>query len=223
VLRRLQERQPGCFHFLIEPRPGSALVGASPERLVAVDGPHVRSMALAGSAPRSADPSEDAELGTRLLASDKDLAEHRVVVDEIRAALAPARVEAPDRPSLRRLATLQHLETPLSVRLSGQGDVIALAERLHPTPALGGSPRAAAAELIAALEDAPRGWYGGAVGWTDGYGNGDLCVAIRSVLINGREVTAFAGAGIVADSDPAAEVDEIELKLAAALSGLDDG
>jgi isochorismate synthase len=199
VLRRLVATQPGCFHYLVQPRPACALVGASPERLVAVDGERVRTMALAGSAPRGAGPAADEALGAALLASAKDRAEHQWVVDALRAALAPVAttITAPEAPRLRRLATIQHLETPLEAALPGQGDILALAGRLHPTPALAGTPRDAALALIRRMEGEARGWYGGLVGWLDAAGNGDLTVAIRCLLLAGDTATAFAGAGIV--------------------------
>ena len=223
VLARLEQAQPGCFHYMIAPRPGLAFVGASPERLVRVHGDRLATTALAGSARRHADPAIDGQLGADLLASPKDRAEHALVVNAISTALSDYSVELPSEPRLRRLATIQHLETPVSARLPGQGDVLAEAARLHPTPALGGTPREAALSLIRAHEGIERGWYGGAVGWIDGRGNGDLTVAIRCLLLRDGATTAFAGAGLVATSDPDAEVGEIMLKLDATLPVVQPG
>lgn len=198
-------------------------LGATPERLIRVQGERVSTMALAGSARRDADPAVDAALGAALLAGAKDRAEHEWVVDAIVDALhdLDVAVDPFESPRLRLLATLQHLETPIQGRWrDSRGDILAAAERLHPTPALGGTPRAAALRLIRAAEPFDRGWYGGGVGWLDGRGDGDLAVAIRSVLLRGDTATAFAGAGLVAASDPAAEAREIALKLAAALAGV---
>jgi isochorismate synthase len=222
VLARLRAAQPGCFHYLVQFRPYRAFVGASPERLVAVDGSRVRTMALAGSAPRAADPEEDRRLGEALLASAKDRAEHALVVAAIKDTLTPltTSLDVPARPRLKRLATIQHLETPITATLPAQGDLVDLAARLHPTPALAGTPREAALALIRRLEGGERGWYGGLVGWADHQGNGDLAVAIRCLLLAGNTATAFAGAGIVAGSDPEREVAEIALKLGAALGGV---
>jgi len=222
VLSRLRAAQPGCFHFMIAPRPGLALVGATPERLVRVRGDRVETVALAGSARRDVDPAVDGALGSALLASAKDRVEHELVVRAIVATLGAHAidVEAPPEPRLRRLATIQHLETPIGARLAGPGDVLALAARLHPTPAVGGTPREAALGVIRAVEAGGRGWYAGGVGWLNGRGDGDLAVAIRSVLIAGRAATAYAGAGIVAASDPAAEAREIALKLEVALGAV---
>jgi isochorismate synthase len=222
ILRRLRARQPGTFIYLWQTGHRRALVGASPERLVAVHGATARTMALAGSARRDPDPEIDRALGEALLTSPKDRAEHAWVVDAIRVSLADvaSRIDVRDEPRLRRLVSIQHLETPIEALLAAPGHLLDLAARLHPTPALGGSPRWAALDLIRRLEGTRRGLYGGAVGWLDGDGDGDLAVAIRCLLVHGDRVTAFAGAGIVAGSNPDAEVDEVELKLGAALSGV---
>lgn len=220
LLARMARRAPGCTRFLVAPDPGHALVGATPERLVAVAGRALRTIALAGTAPRGADGAADQALGRALLASPKDRAEHAHVVAGIRGDLDGVALDAPAEPRLRPLATLWHLETPIAGRLEAPLDVLGAAARLHPTAALAGWPRDAAVALVARLEGAPRGWFGGAVGWLDGRGDGDLAVVIRSLLVRGREVTAFAGAGLVAASDPAAEAAEIALKLRATLSPL---
>jgi len=220
LLARMARRAPGCTRFLVAPDAGHALVGATPERLVAVAGRALRTMALAGTAPRGTDRDADEALGRALLASPKDRAEHAHVVAGIRGDLDGVALDAPAEPRLRPLATLWHLETPIAGRSAAPLDVLAAAARLHPTAALAGRPRDAALALVARLEGAPRGWFGGAVGWLDGRGDGDLAVVIRSLLVRGREVTAFAGAGLVAASDPAAEAAEIALKLRATLGPL---
>ncbi|MFN2250862.1 MAG: isochorismate synthase MenF [Anaerolineae bacterium] len=222
VLRRLSETEPEAAVFLYEPEPGLAFLGASPERLVSVAGRHVSSVALAGSAPRGEDRVADQALGEQLLASSKERSEHALVVDAIRAELGglTSALDVPDGPRLKKLRSIQHLETPVSGVLAEPRTVLELALRLHPTPALAGEPRDAAMRLIRGIEAAGRGLYGGVIGWTDDRGDGDTSVAIRCVLVRGRAVTAFAGAGIVADSDPEAEVDEIELKLQAALAAI---
>jgi menaquinone-specific isochorismate synthase len=225
VLARLRAREPGCFHFLVSPEPGVALVGASPERLVRCEGDRLRTVALAGSAGRSPDPARDDELGAQLLASGKDRAEHEVVVSAIRSELSLLGGDvlvgdAPPAPRLRRLATVQHLETPIEARVAARRHVLEAAGRLHPTPALAGAPKGVARRAIAEIEARSRGWYGGAAGWIDAAGQGDLTVIIRSLLIRRHEVTAYAGAGIVAGSDANAEAGEIVLKLMAALAAL---
>lgn len=199
--------------------PGGAargcLVGATPELLARVDGARVETVALAGTAARGRDPAEDEALGAALLASAKDRREHALVADAVRAALAArtATVEAPPAPSLRRLPRVQHLETRFTGTLRPAGGLLDLAAGLHPTPAVAGAPRGAALAWLRRHEPLSRGWYAGAVGWLDAQGGGALAVAIRSALLQGDRAFTFAGAGVVAGSDPAAEWDETALKL----------
>lgn len=214
VLRRLREGYPGCTLFAAA-RDGACFLGATPERLLHVCDGVVTTGALAGSAPRGATPAEDHRLGEALLASVKDRVEHAVVVEAMREALAAActAVTAAEAPRLLRVSNVQHLHTPLEGRLRDPHGLLDLAGRLHPTPAVGGVPRAAALDWIARHEGFERGWYAGAVGWLDAAGDGEFSVAIRSALLRGRRATLFAGCGIVADSDPEAEYAESCLKL----------
>ncbi len=222
LLLRMREAAPGCTVFFVEPQAGHVLLGATPEFLLRKRGRRVQTMALAGSAPRGATREDDERLGSALLGSEKDQREHEVVADAIVAALRSAggHVAPLEATRLRKLARIQHLETPISARFEAGIDPLSLADVLHPTPALGGHPRDAALALIRALEPAGRGWYGGAVGWRDAAGDSDLAVVIRALRLTGRDVLALAGAGLVAASDPAAERREIELKLRVALSPL---
>lgn len=184
------------------------LIGASPETLVAVRRGELRTHALAGTSERGADPD-----GRRLARSEKDLDEHRMVVEGIASALAPicGRLEHGD-PRVVAAGPVQHLMTPIRGRLrEGMGAVDAVA-RMHPTAALCGSPREEAARWIATHE-ATRGWYGGPVGWLTSDGDGVLAVAIRSLLMRPTEALAYVGAGIVAASDPELEWQETEAKL----------
>lgn len=227
LLARQRARQPQCYCFLMAPTPEAAFVGATPERLLRLRGRRLETMALAGSVRRSADAAEDAALAAGLLASAKDRREHALVVEAIHASLGSMGAEiegSTSEPRIRRLAGIQHLETPIAARLPSRERLLEVARRLHPTPALGGSPREAALGLIAELEaPAPgRGWYAGGIGWFDRRGDGELAVAIRSLLLRGRMVLGMAGAGLVADSDPEAEAREIALKLGLALAALDD-
>lgn len=223
TLERMLTLQPGCTHFLVSPHIRTALVGATPERLIRVEGDRLEAMALAGTAPRGADPVDDAALGSALTTSAKDHDEHEHVVRAIRAALADCDLRPAGPPDLRRLSTVQHLQTRLVGRRPEGASALDLAARLHPTPALGGWPTQEALRLIDEFEPAGRGWYGGAVGWLDPSGDGDLAVVIRALLLQDDMVTAFAGAGLVAASDPEREAQEIEWKLGAALGAVDAG
>ena len=182
-------------------------------------GASVATVALAGSTRRSADPAVDDHLGEQLLHSAKNLREHEIVARRIDRALAPRSVwvEAETEPALIKVANIQHLATPVHAQLADPLSAIELAALLHPTPAVGGEPRDRAAAAIAELEDLDRGWYAAPVGWMDATEDGEFCVALRSALLRDRTAHLFAGAGIVADSDPEAELAETELKLEALL------
>lgn len=194
------------------------LVGATPELLVSRRGRTVVSHPLAGSARRTGDAAEDRRRTEALLASDKDLHEHRFVVEAILDGLAPlcSQLQAPPRPSLQATATMLHLATHITGTLK-DADVsaAALAGILHPTPAVCGTPRLPALAAIRELEPFDRGFYAGAVGWADAAGDGDWYVAIRCARVQGQAMHLFAGAGIVADSQPALEVDETAAKFMA--------
>jgi salicylate biosynthesis isochorismate synthase/menaquinone-specific isochorismate synthase len=207
-----------CYVFAVG-RGDAAFVAASPELLIRREGLRAQTVALAGSTRRSADPAVDAHLGERLLRSDKDRDEQGVVVRRIARALRPHSVwvAAPDEPSVIRVANIQHLATPIRAQLTAPVPVVELAGLLHPTPAVGGEPHAAAAPEIPALEGLDRGWYAGCVGWTDSTEDGEFCVALRCALLRGREARCYAGVGVVRDSDPAAELAETEVKLGALL------
>lgn len=199
------------------------LVGASPELLISRRGRTVGSHPLAGSARRSADADEDAYMAEALLASAKDLDEHRYVVDAIVDTLAPLCVElnAPSQPALYATATMWHLGTRIRGVLKDHApSAAALAGLLHPTPAVCGTPRAAALNAIQALEPVSRGFYAGAVGWNDANGDGDWYVAIRCARVQGNDLRLFAGAGIVAGSCPEGEVIETSGKFMAFLNAL---
>src|SRR5690606_10278877 len=214
-----------CVRIVVHPPGGGQLIAATPERLVRRDGATVACDALAGSLAR-ADGDDSA---AALLASGKDRREHDLVVRAIASALGElgAVPEMPGTPSVRTLRHVHHLHTPIAAQLSEPRHVLELAAALHPTPAVGGTPTPLATEWIAAHEPAPRGWYAAPVGWFDLDGNGDLAVAIRSGLVvpdDARPGTSrahlWAGAGIVAGSDPERELAETDLKLRAILGAL---
>ncbi len=215
----LRELFGSCFVFCVG-TPEATFLGASPELLVRRSGGVAATVALAGSARRSADPSVDDHLGEGLLRSAKDRDEHRIVVRRIERRLRPLSVwvEAAPEPVVIKVANIQHLATPIHCQLAESRSALELAGMLHPTPAVGPEPRGAAGELaIAELEGLDRGWYAGPVGWVDAAADGEFCVALRSALLRDRTAHLFAGAGIVGDSDPASELAETEIKLGALL------
>jgi isochorismate synthase len=218
VYGALRAAFPSCFCFCCG-SPEGAFLGASPELLIRRNGAGAATVALAGSTRRSADPAVDDHLGEGLLHSTKDLAEHDFVVRRIARSLRAHAVwvEAAPEPSLVKVANVQHLASPVHAQLAQPRSAIELAGLLHPTPAVGGEPPEGALEAIERLERLDRGWYAGPVGWMDAAEDGEFCVALRSALLRDRTAHLFAGAGIVAESDPAAELAETELKLGALL------
>ena len=183
------------------------------------DGLRAGTLALAGSTRRSADPAVDDHLGEQLLRSDKDREEQAIVTRRIVRALRPVSVwvTAAEEPVVARMANIQHLATPIRAQLAHPRSAVELAGLLHPTPAVGGEPFAAAEPLIPALEGLDRGWYAGPVGWTDANEDGEFCVALRCALLTGAVARCYAGVGVMGDSDPAAELAETEVKLQALL------
>jgi menaquinone-specific isochorismate synthase len=236
VLARLAARSPDCWTFSC-----AGLVGASPELLIRRAGAKVSSRVLAGTTPRGAGPAEDQALGAALLASAKDVEEHQYAVADVRRALEPLcdRLDVDARPSLLRLANLQHLSTDVTGTLAapqagpkagtaagtapgGYASALALAAALHPTAAVCGTPTSAAMDLIRELEGMDRGRYSGPVGWVDAQGNGEWVIALRCAEMDGPRARLFAGCGIVAGSDPRAELAETHTKLRAMRGALED-
>ena len=218
VIRRLHQRFGTAVVFALD-----GFVGASPELLVSRSRDVVKAHPLAGTAARSSDPQVDGRLAAGLLASDKDHIEHRITIDWLLDTLLPfcSYVDAEPEPTLVSLANVHHLGTRVQGRLSSPpASVLELVEALHPTPAVGGDPQGLALELIARYERADRGRYAGPVGWVDGDGNGAFAVAIRSAEISGPTARVFAGVGVVADSDPQAELAETRAKFQAMLGAL---
>ncbi|RIK89748.1 MAG: isochorismate synthase, partial [Proteobacteria bacterium] len=221
LVAALRRTHPRCTTFAVA-RGADVFVGATPERLLRVDFDRVETAALAGTAPRGRTPDEDARLAAALRESKKEQEEHAIVVRELRAALAPlcASLDVPEAPALLQMEGVQHLATPLRGVLAAPANALALAGRLHPTPAVGGAPRSAAVAWLAAHESLARGWYAGGVGWLDPACGGELAVALRCARVRGGEARLFAGAGVVAASDPQAELEETRLKLRALLAPL---
>ena len=218
VFGALRELFPACYCWCVG-TPEAAFVGASPELLVRRDGQRAQTVALAGTTRRSADPSVDDHLGEQLLQSRKDRAEQAIVARRIERTLDPVSlwVAAGDEPVLVKVHNVQHLATPIRAQLADPVPAVELAGMLLPTPAVGGEPREVALPLIPALEGLDRGWYAGAVGWTDLAEDGEFCVALRCALLRGRVAHLYAGCGIVSESVPADELAETEVKLQALL------
>lgn len=221
ALATLIARYPGCRVFAVA-RGRRCFLGATPERLVELRDGTVRVSCVAGTAARGADADADRRYADALRASVKDQAEHEVVVRAVRDDLAPLcdAVVVAERPTLLRLANVQHLLSEVTARVRPGIGLLDLAAALHPTAAVGGWPRREAARWIEAHEGFERGWYAGPLGWVDARGDGELFLGIRSALVAPGGIWLFAGCGIVAGSDPEAELAESELKLRPLLEAL---
>ncbi len=218
ILRRLRASFGSSYRYSID-----GFIGASPELLIARHGDVVRSHPLAGTTPRTGDPATDARLAAELIASMKNQVEHRVVIDVVNDTLLPwcSYLDWEAEPSIVAVANVQHLGTRMEGWLSQPApSVLEMARALSPTPALGGHPRNDALALITEVEGMDRGRYGGAVGWLDADGNGTFAVAIRCAEIQGTQARLFAGGGIVAESDPLAELAETQAKFQAMISAI---
>lgn len=212
LIGRLAARNPRGYTFSVDMGDGRTLLGASPELLVSRFQGVLRANPLAGSAPRSSDPAEDRRIAEALLQSAKDLDEHRIVVDAVKESLAPfcKKLVVPARPSLVHTQTMWHLST--EVTGEANADALTLALALHPTPAVCGYPRSEAREAILRAEPFDRGFYAGTLGWVDTHGDGEWIVTIRCAEAQGHTLQLFAGAGVVEDSRPEAELAETAAK-----------
>jgi menaquinone-specific isochorismate synthase len=225
LLRRLAARFPGCWTFAVD-----GLLGATPELLLRRTGRNLSARVLAGTAPRGAGADDD-RLAAALLGSAKDRAEHGLAVESVVRALEPycSSLTAPEEPQLVTLANVRHLASDLQAvqRRSGargRAGLLELVGAVHPTAAVGGTPRAEAVALIAELEGMDRGRYAGPVGWLDARGDGEFGLALRCAQLTAEDpctARLFAGCGIVADSDPAAELAETQAKFAAVQAALE--
>lgn len=220
VLLRLRASFGSSYRYCVHD-----MIGASPELLVEVEGNTVRSHPLAGTAPRTGDPTVDAGLAETLMGSVKDQIEHRVVIDMVRDTLLPhcSYLDWEAEPSVVAVANVQHLGTAIEGALcEPRADVLDLVRLLTPTPALGGFPSREAIAFVTEVEQMERGFYGGAVGWCDAAGDGTFAVTIRCAeLTQDRRIARlFAGGGIVADSDPYSELAETQAKFQAMLSAI---
>ena len=222
VLSRLRESYPNCKTFAFAPTPDRTFFGATPETLVALDDGRVETEALAGTTDRGETPAEDTDLADAMLGDEKYQVENRIVADTIADALRPVAedVTVAD-PAIKRITNLQHLHRPITATVADETDVLSLAERLHPTPAVGGSPRHESSEVIRDVEPFDRGWYASPVGWVDGDGDGTFVVGIRSGLTWDDHLALYGGAGIVTGSDPATEYGEVQSRFEPVLDALE--
>ncbi|MTD40732.1 isochorismate synthase [Erwinia sp. CPCC 100877] len=221
LMQRLIGLNPASYNFHVPMADGGALMGASPELLLRMNGNAFSSLPLAGSAKRAADPVQDKAVGQALMNSRKDRHEHQLVTDAMRDVLAPrvSCLALPDQPELMTTPQLWHLSTPIEGQVRpGHENALSLACLLHPTPALSGFPNDAALRLIGELEPFNRELFGGIVGWCDDAGNGEWVVTIRCARLYERRVRLFAGAGIVPASSPTAEWNETGTKLSTMLN-----
>jgi menaquinone-specific isochorismate synthase len=224
VMERLMATYPECLVFAIG-QGSSTFLGATPEQLVSLDKGRISVTCLAGSAPRGMTGEQDEVIGNELLERHKDQREHAYVVQAVRESLSGlcTDVTYDHQPGLLKLPSIQHLSTHFSATVSAETHVIDLAQALHPTPAVGGTPRTRAMEAIRTIERADRGWYAAPVGHIDASGDGEFGVAIRSALAQGNKALLYAGAGIIEGSEPDLELAEVELKLNAMRSVLTGG
>jgi isochorismate synthase len=216
VLARLREQNPRCATFLFRAPDGTAFLGATPETLCRWEGRRLETEALAGSAS----PTQAGTLG----GSDKDRREHEAVVRYILKALKPLAesIDSDAEPALLTLKNVVHLRTGIRAELREGVGVAELVAALHPTPAVGGTPRERALEFLVEHEALDRGWYAGPVGWV-GPGRAHQMVALRSARIKGSRARLFVGAGIVAGSSAESEWRETEMKSLAMLRALGGG
>ncbi|TKJ16534.1 isochorismate synthase [Blastococcus sp. CCUG 61487] len=218
LLRRLAERFPDCWTFAVD-----GLLGATPELLLRREGRRLSSRVLAGTAPRGAG-AEDDRLAAALLGSAKDRSEHALAVDSLVDALRPYcdELAAPAEPELLTLANVRHLATDVTGTQRRAAGLLELVGAVHPTAAVCGTPTPDAAALIGELEGMDRGRYAGPVGWLDARGDGEFGLALRCAeLTADGGARLFAGCGIVAESEPAAELAETQSKFAAFQAALE--
>jgi menaquinone-specific isochorismate synthase len=214
LVHHLGKRHPQCYNFGWQSG-GATFVGASPELLVAKRGNQIRSNPLAGTDRRGTGDEEDRAVGAALMSSAKNRSEHALVIDDVadRLSTITSSLEVPLEPSVRRIASVQHLSTEIRGTLSGSQHLLDVVGLLHPTPAVGGTPRTDAVGFIDKVEEIDRGWYSGGIGWMSPNGDGDVNIALRCGLVRGTTARVFAGSGIVGSSDPEAELAETRLKL----------
>lgn len=221
VIERLIQAQSNSYVFAFE-HGEDCFVGATPERLVKVEKSRLLSTCLAGTAPRGETEETDARISAQLLHDEKNREEHDFVVQMIRKAIESycTGIEIPNEPVILPLKNLQHLYTPVTATLKDTYSIFDVIGKLHPTPALGGTPTKESLAFIREHEQLDRGWYGAPIGWLDSNQNGEFAVALRSGLIQGDEASLFAGCGVVRNSDIESEYEETNIKFLPMLSVL---
>lgn len=221
ILQKLLDTHPSSYIFAIE-KDDHCFLGATPERLVKLEKDHLLSTCLAGTAPRGKTKEEDQAISEGLLHDQKNREEHDFVVKMIKNAIKDCctHLDVPNEPIIYPLTNLQHLYTPVTATLKKEYSLFDIIEKLHPTPALGGTPKEASLQFIREYERLDRGWYGAPIGWLDSNQNGEFAVAIRSALIKDTEASLFAGCGVVKDSNPDEEYEETNIKFLPMLSVL---
>ncbi|MEB3226414.1 MAG: isochorismate synthase [Synechococcus sp.] len=221
ALDNLRDRHPDCCIFSLRNPQGDTFIGASPERLLAVQQGQLITDALAGSAPRGNSCSTDQQLAQSLFHSEKEQREHQAVADFLLGQLQRLGLDPQAAPrKLLKLSNIQHLWTPISATLPPQIHPLEVVAQFHPTPAVAGVPRAIACAEICQAEGFDRSLYASPIGWLDNQGNSEFIVAIRSALIRGNHARLYGGAGIVAGSQPEREYAEVQLKLTSLLAAL---
>ncbi len=220
-LNNLRKNYPDCYTFSLSNGRGSYFIGASPERLISIQNQQLVTDALAGSAPRGKTAAEDVILAKKLLRSEKERREHQAVIEFIIQRLYQLNL-TPQRSPLKllQLSNIQHLWTPIYAQLKSDIHALEIVAKLHPTPAVAGVPSQVACEHIRHYETFDRSLYAAPIGWVDAQGNSEFIVSIRSALIAGNQARLYAGAGIVAGSNPNKELAEIQLKFQALLKAL---
>ena len=220
-LKNLRQRHPDCYIFSVSNGDGCYFIGASPERLISIENNQLETDALAGSAPRGKTPTEDTILAQNLLRSEKERREHQAVSEFITQKLINLGLCPHQSPlKLLKLSNIQHLWTPIYAQLKSSIHPLEIVSQLHPTPAVAGVPTKISCELIQQYETFNRLLYAAPIGWVDFQGNSEFIVGIRSALIQDNHARLYAGAGIVAGSDPEKELGEIQLKFQALLRAL---
>mgnify|MGYP001242633013 CR=1 FL=1 len=213
VFYNLCDQNPGCYHFLFEPLEGNTMFGATPELLVSRNGNLIQTEVLAGSIARGSSQPIDEDLSKKLLMSSKNQHEHSIVLDNLNSKIKSFSNDVEINPQkIKKLETVQHIWTTMKAHMHTNDHILSITNTFHPTPAISGIPSDVAQNFIRSTEPFERGWYGGPFGWFDPTGNGEFVVCIRSAIAHENEVVLYAGAGIVQNSDPQEEWEEIQLK-----------